>query len=977
MSYLSLIKLNNANNMFFIHIKDTKIPIHTKTKLNNLIFNIFSSFDYCFWFICDSNYSQVLIKEDVKIRKNCSNTNLIVSFDCGFVVFEFFLKKVKVVKNKKLLILKHLHAILNEKTNGYIFYYEQSYWRLTKFTPRKSDYKLNTLQWIAEKNIDKALNLHPDIVDEEEKMFGNDLTEILICYDCETISVKNIQQPYMLAMYICNNKLVLNEQEMEMFDGIYEKDKWHIIENKNVFEQENYIADCFAEFISTLTKNINITFEMHDDLLVSRPIVRIFGFNNYKFDDHFVMHALRKLRGVSSTINLRNNKITSQYYLINNIIVYFNDIITWIPDKTLAQACEDFKLETAKMPVNILSFNKYCQEQNKIVDVIDKNQLNNFLVEGCSFSVKRDLQKKYTNGNVVNIYKLILDYCKFDVKATFELYKKIFLSTRELILLVRKETGAIIGSTNCFNYISPSQLSGSILLAYIHQKFPQMKWLKIQSTNLAKFICNSYFGGRVDFGIVGEYSAAYENKIAYYDVTSEYTLVMTGYFPYIEDLEKDVLLGNDFPLELVQNFIDKCLNARNEMVKNKQLISPLIFKPIDISWKAIFLCDIFKPEDETNLISFAPIPARTRENLIYHNCNQENRILNSSHLKNLIMAGFNVKVKHCEYNIFFAKQKQIFLPFVDTIGKLKADYKDVNKSLSKLLKLILNSAAGKLAQKPKDETTEFNSFAHFSPIQNYNIESEHLKNDNWSKSRHYLASFITAEANHIIFKAAYTVCYQYVVDKIPIEQRCPIVLYTDTDSITIDTSLIENSKYPYHFELDKEIGRWNDTKNDYDVTWGNKFTNQINKIVVLAKKSYVLFNNKNNVLTLHLKGIHKEQMKIFYNLENLKKIIRGEPFKIEFDGLLREKIQHDNELVEVKNLKDPLKLIKDGIIKKTLSRVSLSNFKIINCTNENFLKSNINNDVFVIMPIEDNFVSYSSDLVHDNFLFNLKNETNN
>lgn len=959
------------------------------TRCSEIYFTLFTIYlsnkSYLMWTLID--FDDNLVEKVIPI--NVVTTDSILSYNCGFIIFDFHIKyRESNLTNRErrfteiLNILECqefiMHTNAKNKLNDekFIIQRDDKFYRLTKYEVFYGE--SITCRPSVEFEEIKDINIHKELVAIESDNLMS-INEIILCYDCETITCElndGAQTPYMLVV-----KKFLDD----VID--YGESSTIIFENKNVFSNPNKIAQDFSKYINEMTIKLSNCYHLNKDVLHILPCIRIFGFNNYKFDDHMIFSEMRKLDTSYSIVRARNNKTTSTIININNISVIFNDLISWLPDKSLYEACVDYGITNPKMPVNIVEYNKLCIEKKEMIETlpfiisVEENgkskkianpTINKLYSSDANTSQKNEIRKKYVSNNIFSIYELIKEYCLVDVMSTFELYTNVYESTKNVIKITREKTKYSIGSENCFNYISPSQLAGLILKSTINKAFTEMKWLTLKNNLLAHFIFSSYFGGRVDFGIIGEYAAAKENNLAYYDVTSEYTLCMNAYYPLIES-EDDFQIGIDIDLKKIQQDIDECLSKRNEFVEKKEWIKFEIFSKFDIEYKAILICDIDPPIDKNNLIAFGPIATRTRENLVYYNGQQKSRILNTSHFKNLILSGFHIKVQRNPYNILFKKTAQIFKPFVDFIGAEKSNAREDNKSFAKLLKLILNSAAGKLAQKPLDETIEYTSA---KKIFNVEYKNNHEKKENWEKSKHYLATFITAEANHVIFKYAYQMCYHYVVDKISYEKRGPTILYTDTDSIVIDKTFLDSRFKPF-LSFSEEIGTWRD--HTLQATWKEKYEQKINKIVVIAKKSYILFDKNNNAISTKLKGIHSEFMKKFEKIETLRDIISGNKKSISIETLSKASIEIDKEFLNIRSNKstDTIKLIKETLVKKTLACVDYNNFKIINCENELVLSANESNINYlhVIMPKDEAIDTFSKKYSCDNFLKIIHNES--
>lgn len=391
------------------------------------------------------------------------------------------------------------------------------------------------------------------------------------------------------------------------------------------------------------------------------------------------------------------------------------------------------------------------------------------------------------------------------------------------------------------------------------------------------------------------------------------------------------------------------VQQRNINKESKNLTDISYMQKFDSELMGIFMCDIFAPKDKSNLITFSPIASRNpdKKQLDYINKSQKNRILNTGHFKALILTGYTITLIPHKFNIQFIHTGKIFDEFIKIIGHEKTQAKETNKSLSKLWKLFLTSCAGKLAQKPMDTIQEYHSYSH----EHFKESNEKMKQSNWSRSNHYIATFILSYANFILYYSMYCISLDYIYNANPLSNRCGSLLYMDTDSIVFDPALV-NQLY-YMFNISEEIGYYDDKKCNFYVTWKRKYENKVNMFIVIAKKSYLLYwFNENGILScieIKLKGIHREAMSVGRNYNVIKAILDNQPEKIKFTGLTKiSNIYQGEGSAET----DVIKSIKEAIITKTLARNNTYNK--INCTNnlvylknkDNIEKTIFKNNIF-------------------------------
>ena len=114
---------------------------------------------------------------------------------------------------------------------------------------------------------------------------------------------------------------------------------------------------------------------------------------------------------MSIELNERFSKmsfIRMKYYGLEIIIT---DERKWVPDMTLKQACADYNVETPKMDVNILEYNRVSVEQGKLLVTCD--DITPYM-KGMTMLEKMKLKKNplFFKDNKWNILDIVIRYCK-------------------------------------------------------------------------------------------------------------------------------------------------------------------------------------------------------------------------------------------------------------------------------------------------------------------------------------------------------------------------------------------------------------------------------------------------------------------------------------------------------------------------------------------------------------------------------------
>lgn len=872
----------------------------------------------------------------------------IAKLETTFFINIYFFNEVEAIP-KKLPINKRFNSIVNVKRNTYF-----KNFRCLKVEDKPTaSASLSSSTFISFKK-------------QKKNILKKNYIDLIIGYDCETIFYNGKHRIYMIYAKILNIDKVINENisSEDCFFKDTMKIKEPLLPSLDFFWHLNTEID-FDELTFNGAREFKIWIEAHINFFYNFTgvklfnqafeenkqffSIRIFGFNNNNFDNHLIYEELRKMENSTFEFASRFNKLTYCKLKINNfVVIELTDIIKWLPDKTLEEACQDYDIVQAKLDIDIVAYNNLCRDKKVFIKFCDATFLSQCLKKTIKISHLPIVFKNYydKNSKTFNIFDLICDYCKRDVDAILEIYDLIENNIKYLINVVLAKENINLKSDDFLFYISVPQLSFQILEETLRLDNESLILFKSQEQN--EFIIDSYFGGRTDFTLIGEYISS--DILKYYDVTSEYSLAMTGYFPSFDSsraLSEQIDIGKSVNISLIQKILDSCLKQRNELFENKKLHEDLTFFKSLNDIKAILRCNVYPPENLIFLSTWSPIPTRISlpgtNKLKYLNIKQYSRVLNTVQMRSLILAGWKIEILFDQYNIFFKNQKKIFNKFIQLIGGEKTKAREENKTYAKLLKLLLNSAQGKLAQKPQHlihrQVTKFDD--NGLDI----LENDKYLEQDWVRSYHYLASFIGAEANWIIWSTCYFLELEQIYKNKSIEERVGTICYCDTDSIIFDSSKISSF---VTFSENEEIGVWNDDIQNFDITWKKKY-DDIKSILVMAKKCYFLVDSKKKLLNYKIKGlIRKEAMKL--NYETIKDIIASDGIVYNFNKLAKkanilnnsELFKYNQDIInDIVELDTKRKIVKDENIFEIICKdesILKNNEENLNFVNNNFLK---------------------------------------
>lgn len=746
--------------------------------------------------------------------------------------------------------------------------------------------------------------------------FANDITvkpwitkprfktfDYFCCYDIETfINSNGILEAYMIAC------------------SIYDKNS-EIIDKKcffKIFDDTCFCDDVCLQFYKYI---IDLFCNAEDE---NEGIYQLclFGFNNFRFDDHIVLQQWFLKNQFNCQINKRGSLILMCQLKNAQLCITCKDLANWFPQQSLKSATKDFlSSEQRKMDFDILKFNQVLEEVNYEINdlpfLTEDNLLDFFPDLGtCYCDEAEELIKKYENKTV---YYVCIDYCIQDVESTFQLYYSLNAAYNNLIIDLKNkfEHFNYNLAVSIFNYISPASFAGIISRCFL--SLDKHQHIVFNNEEIAKKIFETYYGGRVCFGILGEYTSS--KSLGYYDITSMYSLAMQANFPTVrcdnhiktcECFLEHVKTGSNFDLPFFQKLIDS---------NNGEIINDYIF---------FCYADAILPSDLTKLISFGVLPERLNNGRInYPIKSYKDRMFNSVQLVTLRNFGYTIILKPSEYNIVFLKNEPIFNNLLKELVVFKSNAKiNENKSLAKLIKLIGSSIYGKYAQKPVSKVARVNNFSKYS--QNYEVED-------YSTSTHYISAIITSYANYILTSVFKELEKPYIERGLSFEYRRGALLYCDTDSIVFDIAITNyNESY---FPLDEELGSYDDKHGCFLPTWKRKYPTA-QKIIVLGKKSYFILSSRYQILSKALKGIHTKEMNRF-TYENITKVFqKADTFK--FKGLKRNHVVLEGFSGNKKY--SPFVEIEEAMIQKTLALTLDEDLELSHYTELDLTIFNTNDD---------------------------------
>jgi hypothetical protein len=334
----------------------------------------------------------------------------------------------------------------------------------------------------------------------------------------------------------------------------------------------------------------------------------------------------------------------------------------------------------------------------------------------------------------------------------------------------------------------------------------------------------------------------------------------------------------------------------------------------------------------------------------------QTRVLTSHHICALILQGWTVTLKECEYNVCFnifrqssknrkkGKQhlvKEINNPlkvimndqddfcflrqFVEMFGAAKAEAADnSNKVDKKLYKMILNAGAGRLGMKDVSRMTNVNFTLDANNVKTFH-NSKTQDETTFNKSNFEWAVFINSAALYVITRAQYLVQLKEIYpNNKHVWDREITCVYTDTDSILFARDQVLDEVYET-FTISNAIGVWKD--NEFQSTWSVK--DNCNACAIMGKKSYFLLKRDAKGLkdvAVHSKGVPTcHVLKKFYQNgylkeEVLKALLDNSSESISFEGIFKRADKDDlsYKTFENKEFKKKINIAKTGFVAESM-----------------------------------------------------------
>jgi hypothetical protein len=357
-----------------------------------------------------------------------------------------------------------------------------------------NDIIFNNDKKLLDKVIKDKYILKPTTIKDKTQTPANILKNCLI-YDLETYTDNEYNvHPYCCCLY-----------------GFY---------NGKEVKKSFYGLNCIDDFINYI--NINLLVKIsHTSTKPNKEInyIRIYGFNNSKFDNLFVYKKLYELDKGTDFIFAGSS---IKYIEYNNISFY--DLALIYSGTSLRKLAEDMKVENKKGIFPYTFVNKDNLYYNGSFP--DEKYFNNTDFEDITYN---ELKEK--NNNKFDVEDYTLKYCLLDCITTYDILKNFINST--------------IGEINGKYYnVSTSKTGAGLAMKSFNQIF-QDENLEGSPEDVLKREKKAYYGGRTE--VFKKYFKSNDkNKLNYYDINSSYPYSMTQNMPfkYIRSIKREFKTSN-------------------------------------------------------------------------------------------------------------------------------------------------------------------------------------------------------------------------------------------------------------------------------------------------------------------------------------------------------------------------------------------------------------------------------------------------
>jgi hypothetical protein len=681
-----------------------------------------------------------------------------------------------------------------------------------------------------------------------------------------------------LATYLVN--LCIKAVHVAGFERVNDKFRSRL---PNVVEQ---LENCFVFVSDPLTLNMNnnaasalakVQCEIMNYLQCARlgnmPYAIRFiscGFNSKRFDELFLGKTRLRMYNHDESSIINKSRLSSWNFSrvnvneLHKIFFKISDMVDWHPGMTLKKATEQFELPKGDAPLKLLGeyFAKRITKLPKKVP--PKSEY---------FSIDDKTHDEIKSKWFGRQYDAIADgaaYCALDAYCVYQLKKKTEQMIHETFY---SRLGGV--HVDFIRYSGIPAMSYHVLASFLSSMAIENRdYLHAPQGVAYDMIRKAYFGGRVNMFFQGVMEMKTEKwlygdeKMALVDVTSLYPLSMTAPYPcgrisFMSDHMRRAVnnvFREDFGKQLTVSMVPPFYALTRTRWPKKDKLNDCNLPSYATSPRNVLQArrEILTMSGDKHLT--AKVPQVTGGRKVWDLCD-------GITVMDFVTAvlrhneGWIVELLPYRHNIVFEGKAPLLRFFIKMMAYIKENAAE-GSSERTIGKLVMNGTYGYCAMKTdgsryktmsamrakkllSDDTQEIWKIILEKPNSSVVVKTKPIT---WVNSAPYqLGQMTTAYANYVMVT---TLMRATDIDrgKLPLFQRKPYCLYTDTDSIYTTEKIAQS----FESTFSQNIGCWDDVKKTFNMTCKIE-KKGITKICIVAPKM-MYTNTDDNECSIKARG---------------------------------------------------------------------------------------------------------------------------
>lgn len=719
---------------------------------------------------------------------------------------------------------------------------------------------------------------------------------VYIVFDFETVLIDNVHTPVCISFAVFDEWFVLDNDKkfLRYVEDLIDA----FLKRKKILFEKNRTKDClvytyilhreelrcgrytsiltpdkmFVELLNSLMQHLIEVFDVPEYLENTTCIIRTLGYNNKKFDDILLGEEKMKTKYLKRCkITEKAGKIVECTYTQGNfncksfkVKIESRDLMDFLLGGSLAKNATNLGIDDFKLPFPYLECHAFYRfERPDVFPAMGTFETKHLTKEQNIEEIYEKLKEECDN----NFHTLILTYCEQDVVLTVKLYKAYCANLKRIFKALIQD----LHDKDWLSHISVFGLNYDLWCRYMLEN--EDCDFYTTSGEYRKTVETAFLGAKCDLNYLGcaQMKQGYfsnSNLIYKEDINSQYPEIMTGPFP----------CGK--PLKVLQPFIEKFNNfllCRRGMKIRITDIAPLFV-----------LCEIEPNDVVKDLPMFTTNgykvckPSSNRPLRTQFGFSKRQQILCSYDIVNNHNHNAYVKILPYAYNVKFEKWGYPLRKYIMHLFDLKIDA-DKRKDMVQrsFAKTLMNGMYGKTVQKNKREEkiwakTKDELHQKLQSKQKDIIINPSGIQHNAEKDIYFASYLNIAEMNrhnlpfewgvYVTSGAKLEIAYcadeiDFQTGAVPYLHRVPIILYCDTDSLTVCDGFAQDFLNPW---IDmSNIGSFDLKKKTFKTLLKHEqIEKKPTKCFILGKKAYLFANDKNEAVETKAKGQNLQDLTI-------------------------------------------------------------------------------------------------------------------